>query len=77
MQPCRALGFILCMMRACRHEDYSKNQIKPHLFVLSGARVRVPGTRGGGSGAIATLVAANPPWPESPAKLSHVAACDG
>lgn len=37
MKPCRALGFILCMMRVCRREDYSKNQVKTHLSVPSGA----------------------------------------
>lgn len=35
----RSWGFILCVMRACRHGDYSTNQVKTHLSDPSRARV--------------------------------------
>lgn len=56
-------------MRARRRGDYSKNQVKTRLSDPSRAHVCV--SQGHTSGAVATPVAANMPWPESPAKPSH------
>ena len=70
-------GFTLRVMRACRCGDYSENQVKTNLSDPSRGHVCVPGLRGGVSGAIPMLVAANQPRPENPANPGRAAACGG